>query len=290
MKPPAKITIPANNYMHLSVNGNNSLEHTFNSALLSAFFNSWSKISALFLGHRPWEPGTLKFFACNAIFTLLISNTPLATQFTVHETYSTGLQTFFLGKRIFTPISNMVGHNLNFCEHDSTLKTVYKIIKAWHSFFPNIREQLDNIFYLNGQQVRWNLLGGTFAKFFCTISVALQLFTALFNCTKSTSFQWYHTWAFLPTPPLNLLKGTICFLATTSLRYRLALRICMCLIAWAVSLVFLKCTRRFEPRALHDFVAFSGSAEYRPIWNVTKPMTNLLDSKWHFSCWDYLLF
>lgn len=27
----------------------------------------------------------------------------------------------------------------------------------------------------------------------------------------------------------------------------------------------LKCTRRLGPRALHDFVAFSGSREYRPI-------------------------
>lgn len=46
------------------------------------------------------------------------------------------------------------------------------------------------------------------------------------------------TCAFLPTPPLNLLKGTICFLAMTSFRYLEAFLMFMCFIAWAVSLVF----------------------------------------------------
>jgi len=32
----------------------------------------------------------------------------------------------------------------------------------------------------------------------------------------------------------------------------------------------LKCTRRFDPRALHDFVALSGSWEYRPIFDLYK--------------------
>lgn len=32
----------------------------------------------------------------------------------------------------------------------------------------------------------------------------------------------------------------------------------------------LKCTRRFEPRALHDLVALTGSWEYRPMFNLYK--------------------
>merc|ERR1719516_496644 len=52
-------------------------------------------------------------------------------------------------------------------------------------------------------------------------------------------------------------EGMICFLAITSLRYLFALRMCMPLMATAVSCVFLKCTRRLEPRALQDLVGFS---------------------------------
>lgn len=85
---------------------------------------------------------------------------------------------------------------------------------------------------------------------------------------KKTQFQQpqiMHTWALRPMPPLNLRNGIICFLAITSFRYLLALRTCKPLMATAVSCVFLKCTRRLEPRALQDFVGFSGSAAYRVI-------------------------
>ena len=46
------------------------------------------------------------------------------------------------------------------------------------------------------------------------------------------------------------------------------------LMAWAVSRVFLKRTRRFEPLDLHDFVGFSGSSEQRTIFRGhLRPLT-----------------
>ena len=46
--------------------------------------------------------------------------------------------------------------------------------------------------------------------------------------------------ACLPTPPIKRLIGTICFFATTSLRYLVAFLRCIPLIAWATSRDVLK--------------------------------------------------
>lgn len=73
-------------------------------------------------------------------------------------------------------------------------------------------------------------------------------------------------WALRPTPPLKRRNGTISFWTTTFLRKRWARRRGIRLMAWAVSRVFLKCTRRLLPRALQDLVGFSGSVWYRVIF------------------------
>merc|ERR1719499_2953237 len=65
-----------------------------------------------------------------------------------------------------------------------------------------------------------------------------------------------------PMQPVNLRKGTHCFFSHTSCRYVWAARSDMPLIAWAVSYVFLKWTRRSTPMALQALLGFAGSREY----------------------------
>lgn len=106
-----------------------------------------------------------------------------------------------------------------------------------------------------------------------------QFISSIFNGGWNIdSTNWMLTWALRPTPPLNRRNGIICFWAITSLRYLYALRMCIFLIAWAVSLVFLKWTRKYEPRALHDLVGFSGSVEYFVISAPTS-IVNKFDNK-----------
>ena len=115
------------------------------------------------------------------------------------------------------------------------------------------------------------------------------------------------TCAFLPTPPLNLLKGTICFFSVTSVRYLIAFLRCIPLMAMAVSRVFLKCTLSSTPRALHagsiqsgyythgleapcfflydlHLAAFSGSVEYLPMvyptWTKRERMKCTMSEWW----------
>merc|ERR1719414_689009 len=63
-------------------------------------------------------------------------------------------------------------------------------------------------------------------------------------------------------PPLNLRKGMHCFFSSTSPRYFCAFFSVRPLMACAHSYVFLKCTRRSTPMALH---ALLGSREYLTI-------------------------
>jgi hypothetical protein len=65
-----------------------------------------------------------------------------------------------------------------------------------------------------------------------------------------------------PTPPQNLRKGIACLCPSTSSKYLLAFDNSRCLMACAASLVFLKCTRKSDPLALHAFVGLSGSRAY----------------------------
>ena len=63
--------------------------------------------------------------------------------------------------------------------------------------------------------------------------------------TKFNELAWLTlAWAWRPTPPMNLLMGTISLWAITFLRYLVARCRGMALMAWAVSLVFLKWTLR----------------------------------------------
>ena len=85
-----------------------------------------------------------------------------------------------------------------------------------------------------------------------------QLFLGQRHCVAPVIFAW----ACRPTQPLKKRKGMACLCATTSSRYFLAFFRLMFLMAAAVTHVFLKCTRRSEPEALHDLVVFSASREY----------------------------
>jgi hypothetical protein len=64
-------------------------------------------------------------------------------------------------------------------------------------------------------------------------------------------------------------NGTHYFFKVTSFKYLVAFWICILLMAWAVSQVFLKWTRRFEPLDLHDFVGFPGQESSEPFSQVT---------------------
>lgn len=64
----------------------------------------------------------------------------------------------------------------------------------------------------------------------------------------------------LPTPPLNFLKGTHSLCAITFFRYAIALFKVFPLIAFTVSVVFLKCTETAEILALQVFASCSFTA------------------------------
>ena len=68
--------------------------------------------------------------------------------------------------------------------------------------------------------------------------------------------------AWRPMQPLKKRNGMASFLARTFSRYFFARFRLIFFRAAAVTQVFLKCTRRSEPAALQERVAFSGSREY----------------------------
>ena len=62
----------------------------------------------------------------------------------------------------------------------------------------------------------------------------------------------------------------------TSFSYSVAFQICIHLIAWVVSLVFLKWTRRSEPLDLHDLWGFLGQVSCAPFLEITSDPVNFM--------------
>merc|ERR1719188_1139673 len=89
-------------------------------------------------------------------------------------------------------------------------------------------------------------------------SKILQDFTGQRPCDILNAFAC----AVRPMPPMNARKGMHCFFSTTSSKYAWALFKAIPLIAWPHSYVFLKCTRRSTPIALHALLGLLASREY----------------------------
>lgn len=70
-------------------------------------------------------------------------------------------------------------------------------------------------------------------------------------------------WAARPVPPANLLMATASLCSWTFSRNFTARSSFQPLMAWAVSRVFLKDTRRYAPRARADFAGWISVAAYR---------------------------
>ena len=77
-------------------------------------------------------------------------------------------------------------------------------------------------------------------------------------------------------PTWEWWDSTHCFFTVTSFSYSVAFQICIHLMTWAVSQVFLKWTRRSEPLDLHDLWGFLGQVYCAPFLEITSDPVNFM--------------